>query len=197
MISENEYLEEVTKLYKKTLEDRLISRFKKEFHEKIGYTPHVITLYDDRSYLPRIKLYELVNVINDIMEREFGNRKINRKLIRITSILRSRDATEYRFIYFKIGRLMGYNLKEIGSELQSKFYKGYDHTTVIHGIKTFDDLLSTSQSFALRYQHVIDNIRKIYEKENENDGSKGIGEQDTCEENILGHEAGSELQVNM
>jgi hypothetical protein len=165
MIDDNKHLEEVTRLYKKTLEERLISKFKNEFHEKIGYTPQVITLYDDRSYLPRIKLYELVDIVNKIMEGEFRDRRINRKLMRITSVIRSRDVTEYRYIYYKIARLMGYSLKDIGLQLQSHNHKGYDHTTVIHGVKTFDDLLATSQKFALRYQHVIDNIRRTYEKE--------------------------------
>ena len=162
MISESEELDEVTRLYKKTLEDRLINKFKKEFYEKVGYTPQVITLYDDKSNLPRIDLYELINIINDIMEREFGDRRINRKLMRINSFLRNRDVADYRYIYFKIGRLMGYTFKEIGNSLPTDVTKGYDHSTVMHGIREFDDQLGTNQKFALRYQHVIDNIRRKF-----------------------------------
>ena len=75
----------------------------------------------------------------------------------------------------------------------------FDHTTVLHGCETFDSLLQTSKEFALKYQGVVDSIRTKFINLNtdDNDGSKGIGEQDTYEENILGHEAGSELQVNM
>lgn len=169
MISESEQtseltMDEATKLYRKTLEDKLIKKFKKEFNEKIGYTPQVITLYDDNSNMPKIELDELIYVINNIMEKKFGDRKINRKLMRITSFLRTRDVSEYRFIYFKIGRLMGYTLNDIGNRLETDERIGYDHTTVIHGIKTFDNLLSTSEEFALKYQHVVDNIRNIYVK---------------------------------
>lgn len=164
MISEMEDLDEVTRLYKKTLEDRLINKFKIEFNEKVGYIPQVITLYDDKSNLPRIELYELIGVINDIMEREFGDRRINRKLMRITSFLRNRDVTDYRYIYFKIGRLMGYSFKEIGLQLPTDETKGYDHSTVMHGVKEFDGQLGTNQKFALRYQHVVDNIRTKYVK---------------------------------
>lgn len=163
MISE-QGLEEATKLYKKTLETKLIDKFKKEFYEKIGYVPQVITMNDEVNELYKLELQEIIDIINDIMEEEFGDRRVGKHLLRITSPTRKRDVTEYRYIYFKIARLMGYTYVEIGFKIQKGKLKGYDHTTVMHGIKTFDDLLSTNQKFALRYQNVVDNIKLKYNK---------------------------------
>lgn len=154
-----EELDEATKLYRKTLEERLINKFKKEFLEKIGYTPQVITLHQNNIDMPVMELHEIIYSVNSVMESKFGKRKVNNKLIRITSFLRVREATEYRFIYFKIARDMGYTFKEVGKALKTDKTDGYDHTTVIYGINTFNDLLSTSENFALKYQEVVDFIK--------------------------------------
>ena len=97
MISE-QGLEEATKLYKKTLETKLIDKFKKEFYEKIGYVPQVITMNDEVNELYKLELQEIIDIINDIMEEEFGDRRVGKHLLRITSPIRKRDVTEYRYI---------------------------------------------------------------------------------------------------
>jgi hypothetical protein len=185
-------------LYKKNLEEKLVKNFKTDFYNKIGYYPQVITLVDSDYNIPVIKLTDLVIVINEIMEKEYGNRRYHEKLYRVESRVRKREVTEYRYIYFKLGRVMNYTLSEIYNALRSD-NTHFDHTTVLHGCETFDSLLQTNKEFALKYQGVVDSIRTKFINLNtdDNDGSKGIGEQDTCEEDILGHEAGGELQVNM
>ncbi len=155
-----EELDEASKLYRKTLEDKLVSKFKKEFCDKIGYTPEVITIYKDNEPFPKIALDRLIDLINSIMERRFGDKRVNKKLVRITSFLRIREATEYRFIYFKLAREMGYTLSETGRSLKTDKTNGYDHSTVMYGISTFDNLLGTSKQFALKYQEVLDEIKK-------------------------------------
>lgn len=154
-----EELDEASKQYMRTLEERLINKFKKEFFEKIGYTPHVIALNQNKSDTPVIELQQIIDSVNTVMESKFGNVRVNNKLIRITSFLRSREATEYRFIYFKLAREMGYSYKEIGRALKTDKTDGYDHTTVIYGVNTFNDLLGTSEKFALKYQEVVDFIK--------------------------------------
>ena len=60
----NEYLErpEVeteTLLYKRRLEAKIIEKFKKEFKEKIGYEPQVLTMIDESSDIPKIPILML------------------------------------------------------------------------------------------------------------------------------------------
>jgi hypothetical protein len=160
MISEIVEISEATSLYRITLEKRLISKFKKEFFEKVGYVPNVISLADDENNLPTIELSDLVEIINDLMEEEFGDRRINKKLIRITSVLRAREVIDYRYIYYKIGRMMGYSLKQVAYALKTDEGSIYDHTTVMNGIDKFDSLLGNNQKFALQYQRVFRAIRK-------------------------------------
>jgi chromosomal replication initiation ATPase DnaA len=195
----NVEIDDATFLYKRNLEERLISRFKNEFRDKIGYYPQVITLVDTNYNLPIIDLSDLVNIINGIMNKEYGIKRYKGKLFRISSRIRKRDVTEYRYIYFKIGRIMGYSLSKIYNALMTEDGQTFDHTTVLHGCQTFDSLLETSVHFALKYQGVVDDIRSkfIKLKTDDNDGGKGFREQDACEEDLLRHEAGSELQVNM
>lgn len=157
-----EELDEASKLYRKTLEEKLINKFKKEFYEKIGYMPQVIKMHQHNSEIPYMPLHDIIDSVNSVMEHKFGTRRVNKKLIRITSYLRIREATEYRFIYFKIARDMGYTFKEIGKVLKTDKHDGYDHTTVMHGVNTFDDLLSTNENFAIKYQEVIDYIKETF-----------------------------------
>jgi chromosomal replication initiation ATPase DnaA len=160
MISEISEISEATNLYRATLEKRLINKFKKDFFEKVGYIPNVISLADDENNLPTIELSDLVKIINELMEEEFGDRMINKKLIRITSILRAREVIDYRYIYYKIGRMMGYSLKQVAYALKTDEGSVYDHTTVMNGIEKFDNLLGNNQKFALQYQRVFRTIRK-------------------------------------
>lgn len=164
-------------IYKNKLEHKLIKDFKADFYEKIGYYPQVITLVDSDYNIPTIKLSDLIAVINQIMEREYGDERYHEKLYRVESRVRKREVTEYRYIYFKLGRVMNYSLAEIYNALKSDG-RHFDHTTVLHGCETFDSLLDTSKEFALKYQGVVDSIRSkfINSKMQDDDGSKGIGE---------------------
>lgn len=150
--------------YKNKLEEKLIKDFKNDFYEMSGYYPQVITLVDSKYNIPTIKLDELVLVINTIMEREYGNEMFHKKLYRVESRVRKREVTEYRYIYFKLGRVMSYSLAEIYNAIKSEG-RHFDHTTVLHGCETFDSLLETSKEFALKYQGVVDLIRSKFIKQ--------------------------------
>lgn len=146
-------------LYKKNLESKLINKFKSEFYEKIGYTPEVITFIDDTYQLPLVSLSNMKLIFDEIMTEEFGNKRINNHKIRITSPTRKRSVVEYRYMYFRISRLMGHVLTDIAESIINKKGKPYDHTTVIHGCNTCDDLVHTNENFALMYQKIIDRVR--------------------------------------
>jgi len=150
--------------YKSNLEDKLIKDFKNDFYKIAGYYPQVITLVDSSYNIPTIKLEELVLVINKIMEREYGNERYHEKLYRVESRVRKREVTEYRYIYFKLARVMNYSLAEIYNAIKSEG-RHFDHTTVLHGCETFDSLLETSKEFALKYQGVVESIRSKFIKQ--------------------------------
>lgn len=150
--------------YKNKLEEKLVKDFKNDFYEMAGYYPQVITLVDSKYNIPTIKLDELVLVINTIMEREYGNERYHKKLYRVESRVRKREVTEYRYIYFKLGRVMNYSLAEIYNAIKSEG-RHFDHTTVLHGCETFDSLLETNKEFALKYQGVVDLIRSKFIKQ--------------------------------
>ena len=52
-------------------------------------------------------------------------------------------------------------LKDIGMNYYSKHGFGKDHTTVIHGIKTIDNLLSYDKNVVERYNRMVGNILLI------------------------------------
>lgn len=151
-------------IYKRKLENKLIEEFQLEFYNKIGYIPKIITMADPKYNLPIISLESLIEVFDEIMNEKFGNKKIHGQLYRISSHTRKRDVVEYRYMYFKIAKLMGYYLTDIGRSLTSnKRENGYDHTTVIHGCSTFDNLLDTSEMFSLNYYNVLSLLKSKYE----------------------------------
>lgn len=163
MFVELDELKDSNSLYKKNLEEKLIKKFRDEFYEKIGYYPQVITLVDSDYNIPILNLKDLILIINEIMEGEYGNQRYHNKLYRVQSRIRKREVTEYRYIYFKLGRVMNYTLSEIYNALETDGRR-FDHTTVLHGCDTFDSLLQTSKEFALKYQKVIDLIRDKFIK---------------------------------
>jgi hypothetical protein len=154
--------DDVTFLYKKKLESKLIEKFKAEFLEKVGYTPEVITFVDEKNNLPVLSLPELISIFDEIMKDEFGDKSLRGFKYRINSPLRKRSVVEYRYIYFRIARLMNHILTDIGESLENKINEAYNHATVLHGCNTCDDLVKTDVKFALSYQRVINKIRSKF-----------------------------------
>jgi hypothetical protein len=162
----NEYLErpEVeteTLLYKRRLEAKIIEKFKKEFKEKIGYEPHVLTMIDERSDIPKVPILMLRDFIDCLMLDKFGNQRIGNDIARLANSGRHRDIVNYRFIYFKLARMMGNSFASIGQTIATSKSKKYDHTTVMYACKSFDDLINTNEEFRGIY---IDLVIKLKEK---------------------------------
>jgi chromosomal replication initiation ATPase DnaA len=162
----NEYLErpEVeteTLLYKRRLEAKIIEKFKKEFKEKIGYEPQVLTMIDESSDIPKIPILMLREFIDSVMKEKFGNEKFGSDVARLANSGRHRDIVNYRFIYFKLARMMGNSFASIGQTIATNRTKKYDHTTVMYGCKCFDDLINTNEQFRDVY---LDLVIKLKEK---------------------------------
>ena len=137
------------------------SHVKKEFKEKIGYEPHVLTMIDERSDIPKVPILMLRDFVDGLMKEKFGNQRIGNDIARLANSGRHRDIVNYRFIYFKLARMMGNSFASIGQTIATSKSKKYDHTTVMYACKSFDDLINTNEEFRGIY---IDLVIKLKEK---------------------------------
>lgn len=141
-------------LYSSMLEKRLIDDFKKRFYEKLGYEPIVITeIRLDREYVvPLMSLSQLKNFMEPFSPVSNGMRTP------MFSKSRKRDVVELRMIFCYIARQMRYTCDNIGH-----FMNGRDHTTVLHSVNMFKNLLETSDVFREKYTRIVAYIKKNYE----------------------------------
>lgn len=143
-----------SKSYALQLEKKLIEQFRETFYEKIGYYPMVVThVQVDSNYsLPLMSLQGL----QDLFE-PFLPYKHDRKLS-LKSKSRYRELVELRNIYCFLGRTMGYSLATIGESLGNR-----DHTTVIHNVGCFKNLMETDDAFRQKYLRILTYIKQQYE----------------------------------
>lgn len=143
-----------TKTYASHLQDRLIEDFKTKFHEKVGYVPIIITkvYIDDENELPLMTLQKLADCFDPFMPELYGSR------LSLTSSSRKRELVELRNIFCAVARMMRFTLKSIGS-----FLGGRDHTTVLHNVTVFNNLIQTSESFRTKYITILTYIKEHYE----------------------------------
>ena len=143
----------IPKEYQKKMENELVNKFLKTFHEKVGYYP--IIIINEKANIDQSKtmsLIELEGYFEQYLPTIYGKKQ------RLGAKSRSRPLVELRFVFCQIARSMQYNLKEIGQHLG-----GRDHTTVLHGLTTFKNLYETDERFKELYHNIINNIKKYYE----------------------------------
>lgn len=143
-----------TTAYTKKLEKKLITEFKDLFYEKLGYYPIIVTtrkVQGDTS-IPIMSLSGLKKMFDPFLPTRFE------KPIPLESKLRSRDVVELRSIFCHMARAMRYNLSTIGQLLGNR-----DHTTIIHNINAFSDLVETNEAFRLKYFTILKYIREQHE----------------------------------
>jgi len=140
--------------YATLLEKKIIDKFKEEFFAKFEYYPVVLTkinLVDEESdRTPLISLEQLEGYFTPFLPIR------QNKVINLRHKIRIREITELRSIFCFLARNMKYSLKSIGHYLN-----GRDHTTVIHSVNCFKDLIETCPVFREKYYKVLDNIKKI------------------------------------
>ena len=139
--------------YQKKVETDIVKNFLKTFYEKVGYYP--IVIINEKSGVDEsktISLLELETYFEPYLPIIYGKKQ------KLGSKSRSRPLPELRFIFCHIARAMRYSLKQIGQHLG-----GRDHTTVIHGLTTFNNLYQTDDRFKELYHKIINNIKNKYE----------------------------------
>ena len=132
--------------YARKLETDLIAEFKETFHKQLGYYPVVLVRHEvsclEVSHMP---LDKLISYFEPFLPYRFGVR------LSLTSRHRYRELVELRCIYFFIAKQLGYTLAVIG-------HNHFHHTTVLHGLKMFNNLIETDVAFKEKYQKVVDHI---------------------------------------
>jgi len=143
-----------TRNYAAKLERRLIEEFKQKFEEKLGYTPVVLTKVSsqDNNELPIMSLEELAGYFEPFLPTVFG------KTVELRSISRKRELVELRNIFCAVARMMRFTCVTIG-----EFLGGRDHTTVLHNVGTFNNLIETSESFREKYFLILTHIKENHE----------------------------------
>jgi chromosomal replication initiator protein len=140
--------------YAEKLEKKLITEFKDHFYEKLGYYPIVISRSNVQSdtYIPIMSLESLKKVFEPFLPFKYNG------AIPLESRLRQRDIVELRSIFCHLARTMKYSLTTIGQFLGNR-----DHTTVIHNVNTFRDLVETNEPFRLKYFTILKYIKEQHE----------------------------------
>jgi chromosomal replication initiator protein len=140
--------------YASRLEKKLIDKFKEDFFNKFEYYPVVLTkinlITDESDRTALISLDELESYFTPFLPIRYD------KVVHLKQKLRIREITELRSIFCFLARNMSYSLKTIG-----EYLNGRDHTTVIHSVNTFKDLIETCPVFREKYHRVLDNIKQI------------------------------------
>jgi len=141
-----------TKTYANSLEKKLIAEFKQKFMDKLGYEPVILTRTDTDEDIPLMSLEQLEGYFVRYLPR------IGKSKIPLTSKSRKRQLVELRNMFCAMARSMNFTLKEIGVHLG-----GRDHSTAIHSIKTFHNLMDTNKAFRDKYYRILKNIKRQHE----------------------------------
>jgi len=137
--------------YEKNLEKKLIKNFKSMFHSKLGYEPIVISRNHKEINPEKNALKDIKAVSLDTLEEWFESLVPVREKTRVKIYTKRRyhDVVQIRMIFSYVARCMGYSLPNIGKSLKK------DHSTIIHGLKTFRDLMETNVAFREKYEQVL------------------------------------------
>lgn len=123
--------------YRTKLSKILIDRFQEEFIEKVGVKPSIyVPMLRHGSRTRALALRDLRDEIDTFIEQDGRNPKT------IASKFRYKNLLELRMIFCFIARRMGYSLKAIGAQLD-----GRDHTTILHTLTSFENLIHTDDRF--------------------------------------------------
>lgn len=144
------------KIYAARLEKKLVDQFIETFYEKLGYKPVVITqttglTTDDQ--LPLMSLETLKEQFTPFLPTVHGKKKD------LSCKIRIRELVELRNIFCYIAKKMGYSLKNIGMSIGDR-----DHTTVIHNIRCFNNLMETNEVYREKYMNILKQIKKQYDE---------------------------------
>lgn len=140
-----------TRDYATKLERKLIDEFKKNFYEKLGYEPIVMTVSKlkttDDNYISLMSLEELKEVFDPFLPT------INGKIMQLETNERWREIVELRAIYCHLAVNMNYTLQKTGRSIGNR-----DHTTVRNSLMNFRNWMETNEPFREKYRMILNHI---------------------------------------
>lgn len=142
-----------SRTYASHLEKKLIDEFKEKFLAKIGYEPIILTRIETNEYsIPIMSLETLEEYFTPYLPTQYG------KKLSLFSKSRKRELVELRMMFCYIARSMRYKLSAVG-----EFMGGRDHTTVMHNVVTFQNLMETNELFRFRFLDILSHIKEKHE----------------------------------
>lgn len=149
-----------------SLELELIEEFQKKFYEVSGYIPTVLPpdykIIDDETIISLEDLYRLIETHEPY---KYG------KKISLKSRNRCREIVDLRIIFAFLAHSMGYKLKNIGKVLGNKH-----HSSIIHYVKTFNDIIETSEPFKQLFNKIFYSIKTNFDKHDKLSALVNIGQ---------------------
>jgi hypothetical protein len=131
-----------------SLQKAMVKQFKEDFFKKFDYKPLVvISVSDDVDFMPHMTLQELQNYFDHFLP------VVNGKKLSLNTKRRFREIVELRFIYCFLSRQLGYRQIEIARALNKR-----DHTTIVHNLKIFSNLMETNDYFKEKYKTIYNYI---------------------------------------
>jgi chromosomal replication initiator protein len=97
-------------------------------------------------------LEQLFKYFDPFLPTHFGKR------LTLPSKSRKREVVELRMMFCFLARSMKYKLGTIGELLGAR-----DHTTVIHNVSTFLNLMETDEQFRSKFQVILNHIKQSHE----------------------------------
>lgn len=131
---------------------KLIDQFTEEFNKHLGYRPIVVTKTTQKAKGPIeiMSLAELKECFEPFLPTLYG------KKLALDAKCRVREIIELRQMYFYLARSMGYKLVFIAYSLGKK-----DHTTVVHALTTFHNLLEVDEGYKNRFLTILNYIKSL------------------------------------
>lgn len=142
-----------TAQYEAKIEKKLVEEFKNVYYQKMGFYPIVRTRYDTSiDGIGYMSLDQLEKYFTPFLPERYG------QVLTLGSKHRYREIVEMRFIFCFLAKQMKYSLNTIGIHIGQR-----DHTTVMHALNTFGDLIQTSEGFRDKYSAILKHIAKEQE----------------------------------
>lgn len=154
--------------FKKAHAEKMIKSFASDFFNKFGVTP--IVIYDtDPNLRGALTLADVEDIMNQSLRESWTK---GYPYPTISAKIRKRVIVTHRQLYYYYARKEGYGLELIADRI------GFDHSSVIHGIRHIENLINSKDKLLLQ---VIDNIEekitiKHYKINNGETGSTNDGD---------------------
>jgi hypothetical protein len=145
--------------YEERLELKLIGEFKRLFYRKMGYEPVVISR-NHKEIDPEKKGHSDLKPVNLRVLREWFEEITpfkNGARMPLDSKKRYREIVQVRMVYCFIARMMGHSLVRIARSISR------DHSTIIHNVDTFKNLMETNPQIIELYKEIFQHVKQKLE----------------------------------